>query len=103
MLRWKEHAGKWTASKVNDLTHIRSVPFDDDSVGVSKIGRWHPSIGMRLPPLKALYLPRNAEDRLHMKKERRMEYCSFRAYSEGPTDYSCWVIPGDSTLLFFIV
>ena len=94
--RWKNHIIGLMTSGDRVSSHIASISFDNDSADLKSLDadRWHPSIGMKLPPLRALYMPRNAEDRLHMKKERRMEYCSFKAYSEGPTEHSCWVIQG---------
>lgn len=57
-------------------------------------GSWHPSVGQKLPPLRALYSPKSAEEKLTMVKTRRLDYCAFKPYSEGPTDFSCWVVPG---------
>jgi hypothetical protein len=74
--------------------HIESQQSLRDNDTLEGPGRWHPSVGLMLPPLKTLYMPRTAEERLFMDKSRRLDHCAFRAYSEGPTDWSCWVIPG---------
>ena len=60
-----------------------------------------PSSGIHLPPLKSLFTPKNAEERLFLGKDKRLEYCDFQRFAEGPTDQSCRVIPGNNTIKHF--
>lgn len=57
---------------------------------------WHPHLGVdvkHLPDLPLIFTPKTAEERLFVKDSRRLDYCGFRAHSEGPTDESCWIVP----------
>lgn len=49
--------------------------------------------GIDLPPLRPLKIPLKSEDFLSFEPNR-LHYCSFKAYMEGPTPDSCWIIPG---------
>ena len=61
-----------------------------------------PSSGIHLPPLKPLFTPKNAEERLFLEKYKRLEYCDFQRFAEGPTDHSCRVIPGKNSIRAFL-
>ena len=84
-----------------DFDHVTSLPLllkrYNDS-GASELERslppYHPSIGLTLPSLPELYQPKTLQERLEMKDERRLEYGGFRGKHAGPSDHSCWVIPG---------
>ena len=52
------------------------------------------SVGIDLPPLPVLYVPKSAQDRLMMSKATRLDTFAFRANTEGPTNNTCWIIPG---------
>ena len=59
---------------------------------------WHPSVGFldwKLPELPVIPVI-VAENITHEKStlSDKQKYNSFRAAMEGPTDYSCWIIPG---------
>ena len=47
-----------------------------------------------LPPLPNLYFPKTAEERLHNPDKKRLMLHAFKAHCEGPSDSSCWVVPG---------
>ena len=64
--------------------------FDYDGV----LPPYMPSLDVELPPSIPVYMPNNAESRLNVNNQRRLTYCSYKAHMEGPTDDSCWAIPG---------
>lgn len=53
-----------------------------------------PSLDVHLPAAIPVWMPNNAEERLHVKTNRRLTYCSYKAHMQGPADDCCWVIPG---------
>lgn len=53
----------------------------------------HPSVGITVPKLPKLYEPSTADERLTVGSDR-LKYFGFRACAEGPSDASCWIIPG---------
>ena len=55
---------------------------------------WHPSMQCSLPPLPNLFYPKTAEERLHNPDKKRLLLHAFKAHCEGPSDSSCWVVPG---------
>eukprot|EP01034_Spumella_vulgaris_P022155 gene22155-28262_t len=54
---------------------------------------YHPSEGIALPPLLAVFDPKSAEGRLAIKADHRLDYLSLRALMEGPSFESCWAVP----------
>jgi hypothetical protein len=61
---------------------------------VSALPPYHPSIGIKLPPSVPVYLPDDANKRLHATQDMRLRHGAYKAHMAGPTDNSCWVIPG---------
>ena len=55
---------------------------------------YHPSLGIKLPPAVAVYLPEDANKRLNASQDVRLRHGAYRAHMQGPTDDSCWAIPG---------
>jgi len=55
---------------------------------------WHPSMGCDLPPLPRIYMPNTAEERLHNPDSKRLKFFAWKGHCEGPTDRSCYIIPG---------
>ena len=55
---------------------------------------WHPSIGIKLPSLPHIYMAETAEERLNIPDKKRLLMHGFQAKHEGPTDETCWIIPG---------
>jgi hypothetical protein len=55
---------------------------------------WHPSIGCDLPKLPKLHQPTTPEGLLNNSDNARLSYHAFRGHTEGPTDDSCWIVPG---------
>jgi hypothetical protein len=55
---------------------------------------YHPSIGVKLPPALPVYLPSDFNKRLHATQESRLRHGAYKAHMEGPSDESCWAIPG---------
>jgi hypothetical protein len=88
-------------SDSSEWENVLSMPLarkrviDSDDLSANTIP-WHPHLGVdakKLPDLPLIFTPKTAEERLFVKDSRRLDYCGFRAHSEGPTDESCWVIP----------
>lgn len=50
--------------------------------------------GIKLPRLPPIFHTESAQERLTISKTKRLEYMGFRATAEGPTEDSCWIIPG---------
>lgn len=55
---------------------------------------YHPSLGIVLPAAVPVYLPVSFHNRLHASQDTRLRYGAYKAHMSGPTDDSCWVIPG---------
>jgi len=83
-------AGKGLAASVNETSY--------ETVLDPSLPPWHPSIGIELPVLPKLYEPQSAHLRLTMDDKKRLQEFAFRTYGAGPTENSCWVIPGQSGL-----
>ena len=96
-----EHGVDAVGSDSSEWENVLSMPLarnrviDSDNLLENTIP-WHPNLGVdvkKLPDLPLIFTPKTAEERLFVKDSRRLDYCGFRAHSEGPTDESCWVIP----------
>ena len=66
------------------------APFDHDGV----LPPYRPDLSIKLPAAIPIYMPSNAEERLHVSQSRRLTYCSYKAHMQGPCDDASWIIPG---------
>lgn len=72
------------------LGHARTTGPDSQTA----LPPYHPSLGISLPPALPVFLPQNAQQRLFATQETRLRYGAYKAHMQGPTDDSCWCIPG---------
>ena len=81
---------------LDDYENVTTMPLLRDRYNVENttIPPYHPSVGVSLPSLPELYTPKTAGERLSISDERRLDTLGFRGVTEGPTDHSCWIIPG---------
>jgi hypothetical protein len=108
------HSSRRLEQQQADDFKIDADPGDDSRLGLNSLPMalkrhvqagdavepppWHPSVGFlqqklpELPKLPLLVLDRKAS--LTCDVTEKQKYNSFRASIEGPTDFSCWIIPG---------
>lgn len=103
-------SGQLERSEAGDVK-VDADPGDDSRLGLASLPMvlhrhiqqgiieappWHPSVGFlqkklpELPVLPSLVINPN----LKCYTSEMQKYNSFRALIEGPTDFSCWIIPG---------
>lgn len=72
-----------------------SISTGKEEPGVVYVPPYNPEDGIELPRLPLIYdASRDADARLNMTRQQRLEYRAYKANVEGPTDDSTWIIPG---------
>lgn len=95
-LKLKSEGINSIGANLDDYENIATMPLLKVRRNIENtvIPPYHPSVGISLPPLPELYTPKSAGERLTISDERRLDTLGFRGVTEGPTDNSCWIIPG---------
>lgn len=87
----------------NDNKLVNAPTFEPNKIGLAKGKNNRAAVALKpkgshflsvLPPLPVIPVSQDQDGNLAFTSENKPKYNSLRSRLEGPTEYSCWIIPG---------